>query len=67
MTNDILAAMLAEIVNGETVQIGKTARVYRYSEGGIVARMEGSGLISPEYALRGTGLRLALAWVNNER
>ena len=55
--------MLAEIVNGNKITVGERATVYRYTEGGIVARMEGSGEMSQEYALRPTGLRLALAWI----
>ena len=60
-------AMMAEIVNGGKVTVGGTAEIYRYSDGGIVVRMAGNGLMSPEYALRQTGLRLALAWIDANR
>ena len=55
--------MLGEIVNGEVITIGSLAKIYRYSDGGIVARMNGSGLTSGEFALRQTGIRLVMQWI----
>ena len=67
MNKEQMTPMMVAIVNGETVTIGTIAEIYRYSEGGIVARLISSGLTNPEFALRLTGLRLALAWINANR
>ena len=61
-----MRTMLREIDAGEYITIGTRAEIYRYTDGGIVARLKRSGLMSPEYSLKLAGLRRALAWIDGQ-
>lgn len=67
MNKEQMAPMMAAIVAGDKVTIGRIGEIYRYDDGGIVARLIPSGLMGPEFGMTLKGLGLALAWINDNR
>lgn len=60
-----MKAILSALADGQIIQIGNTASIAKYTDiPTIFVRMDGSGLISPDFQFSHTGLKHALAWLD---
>lgn len=60
-----MKALLSALADGHVIQIGETASIAKYTDlPAIFVRMEGSGLISPDFRFSHTGMKQALAWLD---
>lgn len=61
-----MKAILMCLQVGLSVQVGKAATLFRYDDGTIGVRMEGSGLVTPSEPATLAGLRRLLTWLDHE-
>jgi len=62
-----MKAMLSTLCDGEILTIGAYATIAKYTDlGAIFVRMEGSGLISPDFVCSVKGIKEALVWLDTQ-